>query len=148
LGINTVLYDISGQINYRLRAERQTQFTDETTLLEKPTIRLYQQGMPSWNVVADTGTIPQPETSETGDTRLILLNGNVRVHSENRFGNQTTTDSLDVNIDKEQLSTLALVFVETEVISQTSTGMFADLGKDEIIFHQNTQGTYAHDKSN
>ena len=54
VGINTVLYNINGQINYTLQADRQTQFIDETNLLKKPTIRLYQNGLPTWNVVAET----------------------------------------------------------------------------------------------
>ena len=145
VGINTVLYDINGQINYTLRADRQTQFVDDTTLLEKPFIRLYQQGIPTWNVVAETGTLG----SETEDSRSMLLNGNVEVYSVNEFGNRTvmTTESLDVDFDKEQLSTQESVLVETEMLTQTSTGMFADLATDKIVFHHNIKGSYEHQTS-
>lgn len=150
VGINTVLYDINGQINYTLQADRQTQFTNDTTLLEKPFIRLYQQGSPSWNVVAETGTLRKPANLDIEESRSMLLNGHVEVYSVNEFGNRTTmtTDSLNVNFDKEQLSTQEPVRVETEVISQTSIGMFADLATDEIIFHQDIQGKYEHENPN
>jgi LPS export ABC transporter protein LptC len=150
VGINTVLYDIDGQINYTLRADRQTQFFDDTTVLENPFIRLYQQGLPTWNVVAETGTIQKPQTLEEQDSRSMLLEGNVEVYTINEFGNRTviTTASLDVNFDKEQLLTADPVLVETEVLSQTSIGMFANLATDEIVFHQDVQGTYEPETSN
>ncbi len=150
VGINTVLYDITGQINYTLQADRQTQFIDDTSLLEKPFIRLYQEGSPAWNVVAETGTILAPTDSQIDNSRLMLLNGNVEVYSINDFGNRTTmtTESLNINFEDEQLSTQAPVRVDTEEISQTSIGMFADLKKDEITFLKNIQGHYEHQKPN
>ncbi len=150
VGINTVLYDINGQINYTLQADRQTQFIDDTSLLEKPFIRLYQQGSPAWNVVAETGTVLGPENNEIDNPRSMVLNGNVEVYSINEFGNRTTmtTESLDINFDDEQLSTQEIVQVDTQDISQTSVGMFADLKKDEITFLKNTQGQYEHQQSN
>ncbi len=150
VGINTVLYDINGQINYTLRADRQTQFVDDTTVLDNPFIRLYQQGSPTWNVVAKTGTVQKPQGGEEQDSRSMLLEGNVEVYSVNEFGNRTviTTASLDVDFDKEQLLTADAVLVETEVLSQTSIGMFANLATDEIVFHQDVQGTYEPETSN
>jgi len=150
IGINTVLYDANGQINYTLRADRQTQFVDDTTELENPYIRLYQNAAPTWNVAADTGTIRQPTSPEQENSRSILLNGNVEVYSVNEYGNRTTmtTNSLDVNFDKEQLSTQESVLVETDVLTQTSMGMFADLIKDETVFHQDIQGTYEYENPN
>jgi LPS export ABC transporter protein LptC len=80
----------------------------------------------------------------------MLLEGNVEVYTINEFGNRTviTTASLDVNFDKEQLLTADPVLVETEVLSQTSIGMFANLATDEIVFHQDVQGTYEPETSN
>jgi LPS export ABC transporter protein LptC len=80
----------------------------------------------------------------------MLLKGDVEVYSVNEFGNRTvmSTESLDIDFDKEQLSTEQPVRVETEGLSQTSIGMFADLTKDEIVFYRDIQGTYEPEQPN
>ncbi len=150
VGINTVLYDINGKISYTLSADKQTQFSDETTLLENPLIRLYQQGDPIWNVIANTGTIPQSINADSAPSRTMILNGDVQVYSLNEFGNLTvmTTDTLDVDFDQEQLSTSKPVLVKTDMITQTALGLFADLKTDKITFYENIKGQYVSKKSN
>ena len=56
-GINAVLSDALGNISYTLQASRQTTFKDETTELESPLIRLYEEGDSRWNIVAKSGKI-------------------------------------------------------------------------------------------
>ena len=40
-GLNTILYDSQGNINYTLQAKRQVHYNNDSTELEKPFIRLY-----------------------------------------------------------------------------------------------------------
>ena len=44
-GINTVLYDSQGNINYTLNAVRQIHYNDDTTEFEKPFIRLFRENL-------------------------------------------------------------------------------------------------------
>ena len=52
-GLNTILYDSQGNINYTLQAKRQVHYNNDSTELEKPFIRLYQDGDSRWNIAAN-----------------------------------------------------------------------------------------------
>ena len=80
-GFNTVLYNLEGDINYTLRAKNQTHYNDNHTELEKPFIRLFQDGKSRWNIVANNGRIPADLTENTIENRNIELSGNVEVFS-------------------------------------------------------------------
>ena len=67
-GINTILYDAQGNINYTLQAERQVHYNDDSTELEKPFIRLFQDGDTRWNIVAKSGRIPAAEKMKATQT--------------------------------------------------------------------------------
>lgn len=146
VGINTVLYDPNGQINYTLQASRQVQYNDDTTEFDKPLIRLFQEGKSKWNVVADSGIISAATIDNNNESRTIELSGNVEVYSLDQNGNRTvmTTDQLSVSPQTETLSTDRPVVVETGAIRQTATGMIANLTTDEIVFHKETRGLYEH----
>lgn len=143
-GINTILYDPNGAINYTLRADRQTHFNDDHTELENPYIRLFQQGESRWNIVANSGRISADLTEDDDDTRRIQLSGNVEVFSLDEFGNRTvmSTEYLEVDPQNETLETDFPVTLVTSNLQQSSTGMFADLKIDEIIFHRDIRGNY------
>ncbi|HAJ75271.1 MAG TPA: LPS export ABC transporter periplasmic protein LptC [Gammaproteobacteria bacterium] len=143
-GINTVLYDADGSINYTLQAESQVHFNDDQTELEKPYIRLFQQGASHWNIIADSGRISAASNESDTASRTIELLGDVEAYSLDEYGNRTvlTTEFLSLNPLLETLETDQLVTLVTTNLQQTSTGMFADLTMDEIVFHQDNRGSY------
>lgn len=143
-GINTVLYDSNGVINYTLRADSQTHFNDDHTELEKPFIRLFQEGESHWNIVANSGRISADLTEDEIDDRKIELTGNVEVFSLDEFGNRTvmSTEFLELDPQNETLQTDQAVTLVTSNLQQSSIGMFADLKIDEITFHRDIRGFY------
>jgi LPS export ABC transporter protein LptC len=150
VGINTVMYDVNGEINYTLQADRQVQYNDDSTELDKPFVRLFQNGESRWNLLADTGVISPESMSDDKETRTIELSGNVEVYSLDGFGNRTvmTTQKLMLNPQLETLMTDQPVRVETSSIHQSAVGMDADLNSDEIVFHRDVRGIYEYPSPN
>lgn len=150
VGINTVIYDVNGEINYTLQANRQVQYNDDSTEFDKPFVRLFQEGESRWNLVADTGVISSASMAGDKDMRTIELSGNVEVYSLDGFGNRTvmTTQKLMLNPQSETLKTDQPVVVETSSIRQSAVGMDADLNSDEITFHRDIRGIYVQPPTN
>lgn len=144
-GINTVLYDTQGSINYTLNAISQIHYNDGTTVFEKPFIRLFQDGKTGWNIVADSGRISTVDGSADQSVQAIDLSGNVEVYSLDEFGNKMViaTDYLSIDPQLETLYTDHPVTLVTENLQQSSIGMFANLKIDEIVFHEDVRGRYA-----
>ena len=142
--INTVLYNSNGVINYTLRAESQIHFIDDLTELEKPFIRLFQQGESRWNIVANSGRILADLREDDLKNRMIELTGDVEVFSLDEYGNRTvmSTDFLEVDPQNETLQTDRPVTLVTSNLRQSSIGMFADLKIEKIVFHRDIQGHY------
>ena len=142
--INTVLYDSNGVVNYTLRAESQTHFIDDSTELEKPFIRLFQEGESRWNIVANSGRILADLNEDNLENRMIELTGDVEVFSLDEFGNRTimSTDFLEIDPQNETLQTNRPVTLVTSNLQQSSIGMFADLKIDEFVFHRDIRGHY------
>jgi len=143
-GINTILYDVDGKINYTLQAQRQVHYNDDTTELQKPFIRLFQEGDSRWNIVADSGKISSSETASNTTVDRIELVGDVRVYSLDSFGNRTLISSefLTLNPESEILETDLSVSVVTKALEQSSIGMLANLKTDEITFLREIKGRY------
>ncbi|MBL4581148.1 MAG: LPS export ABC transporter periplasmic protein LptC [Gammaproteobacteria bacterium] len=143
-GINTILYDAEGNIDYTLQAERQIHYNDDTTELEKPFIRLFQDGDSRWNIVANSGRIFIAETAADGALDRIELQGNVQVYSLDEFGNRVlmSTEFLTLSPDSEILETDHAVSVVTSTLQQSSIGMIANLRNDEITFLREIRGQY------
>ena len=143
-GINTTLYDAQGNINYTLKAERQVHYNDDSTELEKPFIRLYQDGDSRWNIVANFGRIPAAETTADEALERIELLGNVRVYSLDESGNRTmmSTEFLTLNTESAILETDQPVSIVTSALQQSSIGMIAKLRTDEINFLREIRGRY------
>jgi LPS export ABC transporter protein LptC len=143
-GINSVLYDDNGAINYTLQAISQVHFNDDHTEFEKPFIRLFQDGNSRWNIVANSGRISAGLSESDSSIRTIELSGDVEVYSLDAYGNRTviSTEFLSVDPQLETLETDQPVTLVTTNIRQSSIGMFANLNTDEIVFHQDIQGSY------
>lgn len=150
VGINTVIYDVNGEINYTIQADRQVQYNDDSTELDKPFVRLFQNGESRWNLLADTGVISPESMVNSKEMRSIELSGNVEVYSLDDFGNRTvmTTQKLMLNPQLETLMTDQPVRVETSSIRQSAVGMDADLNSDEIVFHRDVRGIYEYPPPN
>lgn len=147
-GINTILYDADGNIDYTLQAERQVHYNDDTTELEKPFIRLFQGGDSRWNIVANTGKISAAEAVSDTAVDSIELLGDVQVYSLDELGNRTlmTTEFLTLNPETEVLETDQPVSVVTSSLEQSSIGMIAKLRTDEITFLREFRGRYEQPK--
>jgi len=143
-GINTILYDSQGNINYTLQAERQVHHNDDSTELEKPFIRLYQDGDSRWNIVANSGRISAAKTTADGTLEKIELLGDVQVYSLDKFGNKIMMSSefLTLNPESEILETDQPVSVVTSALQLSSIGMIAKLRTDEITFLREIRGRY------
>ena len=143
-GISSVLYDAGGAVNYTLEADRQVHLKDDSTEFENPFIRLFREGDSHWNIVADSGRISAAQTANDTENQTIELSGNVEVFSLDESGNRTvmTTGFLSVDPQRETLETDRAVTLVTTNLRQSSTGMFADLKIDQIIFHRDIQGSY------
>ena len=145
-----MIYDVNGEINYTLQADRQVQYNDNSTELDKPFVRLFQNGESRWNLLADTGVISPESMANSKEMRTIELSGNVEVYSLDDFGNRTvmTTQKLMLNPQLETLMTDQLVQVVTSSIRQSAVGMDADLKSDEIVFHRDVRGIYEYPPPN
>ena len=143
-GINTILYDTQGNINYTLQAERQVHYNDDSTEFEKPFIRLYQDGDSHWSIAANSGRIPAVETTADGALEKIELLGDVQVYSLDDFGNRTlmSTEFLTLNTQAEILETDQPVSVVTSAFQLSSIGMIAKLRTEEITFLREIRGRY------
>jgi LPS export ABC transporter protein LptC len=143
-GINTILYDTQGNINYTLQADRQVHYNDDSTEFEKPFIRLYQDGDSHWSIAANSGRIPAVETTADGALEKIELLGDVQVYSLDDFGNRTlmSTEFLTLNTQAEILETDQPVSVVTSALQLSSIGMIAKLRTNEITFLREIRGRY------
>ena len=140
-GINTILYDNDGYVDYTLHAKTQIQFDDDLIEIEKPFIKLYQNGESYWNIVANSGRIlPNNQYRE----RILELSGDVEIFGIDDYGNRTkiSTEYLKVDPNNEILETDREVQFIAPTLQQSSLGMFANLKTDEIIFHHKIRGSY------
>lgn len=143
-GINTVLYDESGEPSYTLQAERQIQRDDDTADLTRPVIQLHSSSQAQWNIVADSGSISARQAGQADTSRRITLTGNVEVYSLDEFGNRTvlSTEHLTILPRDETAETDRSVRLDSNTIQQTSQGMFANLGANEFTFLRDSTGRY------
>ena len=143
-GINTVFYNENGDVDYTLRATRQFQLKDQSALLEKPLVRFFENGVSTWNIVAESGLVGGNTEASARLMESIRLSGDVEVHRLDDYGNSTvlSTQLLDIDPNREILETQDPVHMVTASITHAGQGMFADLNRDEIQFHSNNSGHY------
>ena len=143
-GINTVFYNNNGDVDYTLRATRQFHLKDQSALLEEPLVRFFENGVSTWNIVAESGLVGGNTEASARLMESIRLYGDVEVHRLDEFGNSTvlSTQLLDIDSNREILETQDTVHMITTSIAHTGQGMFADLNRDEIHFHSENSGHY------
>ena len=145
-GINSILYDENGSISYTLRADNQIHYRDGDTKIENPLIRLFQDEIPRWNIIANEGLVLPilTDTSSEPKEKKLTLSGNVEILGLDKFGNRMfiSTELLEIDPINETLKTDRKVNYESNNINQSSIGMFANLNEDEISFEKNVRGFY------
>ena len=145
-GINSILYNENGSISYTLRADNQIHYRDGDTRIENPLIRLFQDEIPRWNIIANEGLVLPilTKTSSEPEKETITLSGNVEIFGLDKFGNRTFiyTELLEIDPINETLKTDRRVNYESNNIHHSSVGMFANLNEDEIRFEKNVRGFY------
>ncbi|MBU13557.1 MAG: LPS export ABC transporter periplasmic protein LptC [Gammaproteobacteria bacterium] len=149
-GINTVLYDSNGNIKYTLRASKQYHYKDQSSWLDEPYIRLFEDGSSHWNIAANSGHVAGESTDlVAGKINSIDLSGDVEVFSIDKHGNRTvlSTQFLTINPESETMETDLPVDMVTTTIKQSGTGIFANLKRDEIQFFSNNTGRYEPNQS-
>lgn len=142
-GINTILFDEQGRIDYTLQSSRQVVYQDQVSELDQPFIRLYREGESRWNIVAESGRISTASGDESAIEEINLLGG-VQVYMLDDYGNRTVldTDFLDVNPRQETLNTTAPVQMTSAGVEQSSIGMQASLADQTIKFMSDIRGVY------
>ncbi|MEQ8954810.1 MAG: LPS export ABC transporter periplasmic protein LptC [Gammaproteobacteria bacterium] len=142
-GLNSVLFNSDGSIDYTLQASRQVHYPNNHSEFENPWLRMYSTEHGNWNIVADSGTISGAD-SQGGNVEVIELSGNVEAYRLDSAGSrlQLNTDWLNINPTQETLYTDSQVNMVTDAITQSATGMRADMGREEIIFMRDVQGRY------
>ena len=145
-GINSILYNENGSISYTLRADNKIHYRDGDTRIENPLIRLFQDEIPRWNIIANEGLVLPilTKTSSEPEKETITLSGNVEILGLDKFGNRTfiSTELLEIDPINETLKTDRIVNYESNNIHHSSVGMFANLNEDEIRFEKNIRGFY------
>lgn len=106
-GINTVFYNENGDVDYTLRATRQFHLKDQSALLEKPLVRFFENGVSTWNIVAESGLVGGNTEATARLMESIRLSGDVEVHRLDDYGNSTvlSTQLLDIDPNREILET-------------------------------------------
>ena len=141
-GVNTVLYDIDGNIEYTLEATEQIHYLDNTTQLTNPNVHLYQGSDARWNIIARSGRILAAEQSDRIDQ--LDLSDNVELFRNDAAGNTMTlaTSFLSLFPSTETMQTDREVLMTTNNLRQTATGMHADLQQDTLTFLTQVKGRY------
>ena len=149
-GINTVFYNENGEVDYTLRAIRQFHLKNQSSLLEEPLVRFFNNGISTWNIVAELGLISGNTAGPARLMETIQLSGDVEVHRLDAYGNPTvlSTQRLGIDPNQETLETQDTVHMVTASITHIGRGMFADLNRDEINFHSENSGHYASQGNN
>ena len=146
--ISTILFNAEGEIEYKMQASRQVHFLNNTTLLENPSLNLYQVAGGQWTVTATSGRI-QPlsedtETSSISAIERIELIDNVELFQTDDFGNRMVLSTAFLTLDPEleTLSTDQPVQFKSSTIEQTAIGMHADLNQNTVTFLSQIRGRY------
>lgn len=141
-GITSVLYDVDGNIEYTLEAERQVHYLDDSTELVSPNMRLQQDTGANWNITARSGRIHG--AAQGGRIERLDLSDQVTVEQVTISGEQMTlnTSFLSIYPDSETMDTDQEVTLTTDSLLQTAIGMRGNLNQDTLTFLSQVRGRY------
>jgi LPS export ABC transporter protein LptC len=145
-GLETVIYDSSGNLQYTLSAERQTQFEDSTSLLTQPQITLFDEGKPNWHISADYGRLERRREifGDLVDDELITFFDNARVDAAVTNPSTLSLQSSEFTLipNSETLRSDKAVRIVEKGVIQTAVGFEADLTVDTLHFNKEIRGSY------
>ena len=145
-GLETVIYDSSGNLQYTLSAERQTQFEDSTSLLTQPQITLFDEGKPNWHISADYGRLERRREifGDLVDDELITFYDNARVDAAVTNPSTLSLQSSEFTLipNSETLRSDKAVRIVEKGVIQTAVGFEADLTVDTLHFNKEIRGSY------
>ena len=153
-GLETVIFDSTGNLQYTLRAERQTQFENRTSLLTQPQITLFDAGRPNWHISADYGRLERQQgirgdatggdREDREDDELITFIDNARVDAAVANSSTLSLQSSEFSLipNSETLRSDKAVKIVEKGVSQTAVGFEADLANEALYFNKEIRGTY------
>ena len=142
VGINSVLFNAEGHIDYTLEASEQTHYLDSTTVLSNPYVRLYQESGERWNIAARSGRIHGAADSD--NIERLDLSDEVELFQVDAAGERMTltTGFISLFPGTETMNTDREVTMTTNALRQTAIGMHVDLQQDKLTFRSQVRGRY------
>ena len=149
--LQTTIFDADGALQYKLYADSQTQFKDQTSLLTQPRITLFEAGKPNWNITADYGRIERPpsavdapssENSARDDLVRFIGNASLNAALANTSTLALQSSEFSVIPSMEKIRSDKPVRIIDQGIKQTAVGFEANLMKDSLYFEREIRGTY------
>ncbi len=142
VGITSVLYDEAGRLDYTLEATEQTHYLDNTTVLNNPYVRLYQDSGERWNIAARSGRIHGAADSD--NIERLDLSDEVELFQVDAAGERMTltTGFISLFPGTETMNTDREVTMTTNALRQTAIGMHVDLRQDKLTFRSQVRGRY------
>lgn len=128
-----------GKLNYRLAAE-QIEFAIETnqTTFTAPILTVFHNGIKKeWLVTANKAILSK--------SRYIKLSGNVTLRNLNQslLFNNITTETLDLDLESKDFSTLKPIVLSGENILSSGTGLKGNLKKKAVKILEKVKTKYA-----
>ncbi len=142
VGITSVLYNEAGRVDYTLEATEQTHYLDNTTVLNNPYVRLYQDSGERWNIAARSGRIHGAADSD--NIERLDLSDEVELFQVDAAGERMTltTGFISLFPGTETMNTDREVTMTTNALRQTAIGMHVDLRQDKLTFRSQVRGRY------
>lgn len=149
--LQTTIFDADGALQSTLRADSQTQFEDQTSLLTQPRITLFDAGKPNWNITADYGRIerqasavddPLSENSAGDDLVRFIGNASLNAALVNTSTLALQSSEFSFIPSMEKIRSDKPVRVIDQGINQTAVGFEANLSEDSLYFEKEIRGTY------
>ena len=149
--LETRIFGADGSLHYTLRADSQTQFENQTSLLTQPRITLFENGMPNWNITADYGRIDRQPSADkefsgnsSTDDDLVTFIGNASLNAApaNTSGLALQSSEFSLIPSTEKIRSNNAVRAIDQGINHTAVGFEADLAEDSLYFEKEIRGTY------
>ena len=149
--LQTTIFDVDGALQYTLRADSQTQFEDQTSLLTQPRITLFDAGKPNWNITADYGRIERhpsaaddPSRENSADDDLVRFIGKASLKAALANSSTLALQSSEFSLipSVETIRSDKPVRVIDQGINQTAVGFEANLTEDSLYFEKEIRGFY------
>ncbi|MAA72560.1 MAG: LPS export ABC transporter periplasmic protein LptC [Bermanella sp.] len=134
---NAQSYGEGGELSQQVTAHKATHYPgDDSTILEKPSMILYEAGVPKWGVRSVSGRFLK-QTS-------ITLAGGVIIVPLNPAGGDfsLTTDSLDIDLASQMADTDDDVVIESDTSELLATGMTILLDQQFVKFKSHVRGRH------